>query len=37
MVLQLRRWLPTRQVVLVGDSAYAALDFLHDCQSLPSP
>lgn len=37
MIVQLRRWLPTRAIVLVGDSAYAALDFLHHCQSLPHP
>jgi|tagenome__1003787_1003787.scaffolds.fasta_scaffold20740371_1 hypothetical protein len=28
MVLQLRRWLPERSLVLVVDSGYAALDFL---------
>jgi hypothetical protein len=28
MVLQLRRWLPERPIVLVVDSSYAALDFL---------
>ena len=28
MVLQLRRWLPDRQLVVVVDSGYAALDFL---------
>lgn len=28
MLLQLRRWLPDRQLVLVVDSGYAALDFL---------
>lgn len=37
MVLQLRRWLPTRPLVLVADSSYAALDFLHACQSLVHP
>ena len=37
MVLQLRRWLPRRPLVLVGDSGYAALDLLHFCQSLPQP
>jgi hypothetical protein len=37
MVLQLRRWLPTRPLVLVADSSYAALDFLHACQSLIHP
>src|SRR5947209_9040151 len=28
MVLQLRRWLPNRRLVLVVDSSYAALEFL---------
>ena len=37
MVLQLRRWLPHRPLVLVGDSGYAVLDLLHFCQSLPQP
>lgn len=37
MVLQLRRWLPHRYLVLVGDSTYAVLEFLHVCQSLPNP
>lgn len=37
MVYQLRRWLPLRQLVLVVDSTYAALEFLHACQTLPNP
>lgn len=37
MVLQLRRWLPHRPLVLVGDSGYAVLDLLHFCQSLREP
>lgn len=37
MVLQLRRWLPNRPLVLVGDSGYAVLDLLHFCQSLREP
>ena len=37
MILQLRRWLPQRPLVLVGDSGYAVLDLLHFCQSLPQP
>jgi hypothetical protein len=28
MALQARRWLPGREVVRVGDSSFAALDFL---------
>ena len=34
MVMQLRRWLPHRPLVLVGDNSYAVLDLLHCCQSL---
>ena len=37
MILQLRRWLPRRPLVLVGDNAYAVLDLLHCCQSLREP
>ena len=37
MILQLRRWLPHRPLVLVGDSGYAVLDLLHRCQSLAQP
>ena len=37
MVFQLRRWLPERQIVLVADSTYAALNFLHACQTLKNP
>ena len=37
MVLQLRRWLPNRPLVLVGDSGCAVLDLLHFCQSLREP
>ena len=37
MVLQLRRWLPHRPLVLVGDNSYAVLDLLHCCQSLAQP
>ena len=37
MVLQLRRWLPNRPLVLVGDSGYAVLNLLHFCQSLHDP
>jgi hypothetical protein len=28
MVLQVRRWLPGREIVLLGDSSFAALGFL---------
>ena len=34
MILQLRRWLPHRRIVVVADSSYAALDLLHFCQSM---
>src|SRR5229473_5187709 len=37
LVFQLRRWLPNRAIVIVADSAYAALDFLHACASLQQP
>ena len=37
MVMQLRRWLPQRPLVLVGDNSYAVLDLLHCCQSLRQP
>jgi hypothetical protein len=37
MIYQLRRWLPERDLVAVGDGSYAALDLLHDCQSLSNP
>jgi hypothetical protein len=34
MIKQLRRWLPARNLVIVGDSSYAALDLLAACQTL---
>lgn len=37
MLLQLRRWLPDRTLVVVADSAYAVLDLLARCQRLPRP
>jgi hypothetical protein len=37
LVYQVRRWLPDRILIFVGDSTYAALDFLHDCQTLLKP
>ena len=37
MVMQLRRWLPQRPLVLVGDNSYAVLDLLHCCQFLHEP
>ena len=37
MIFQLRRWLPSREIVVVGDNTYAVLGLLHACQSLPNP
>lgn len=37
LVYQVRRWLPERVLVVVADSAYAALDFLHACAALRQP
>src|SRR5512141_1918466 len=37
LVFRLRRWLPNQALVIVGDSAYAALDFLNACQMLKQP
>jgi hypothetical protein len=37
MIVQLRRWLPQRDLIVVGDNSYAVLDLLHACQRLPSP
>ena len=37
IIIQLRRWLPNRTVVVVADSSYAALDLLAFCQSMSSP
>jgi hypothetical protein len=37
MICQLRRWLPNRTLVVVGDRTYAALEFLHRCQTLTQP
>ena len=37
MIVQLRRRLPNRPLVVVADSSYAALDLLHFCQSMTRP
>jgi hypothetical protein len=37
MIYQLRRWLPKRELVVVGDNSYAVLDLLHACQQLANP
>ena len=37
MILQLRRWLPDRAIVVVADSSYAVLELLHRCRRLLRP
>ncbi len=37
LIRQLRRWLPDRDLVVVGDGAYAALDLLNFCRALSQP
>src|SRR5262245_26675465 len=37
MILQVRRWLPERMLVVVADSSYAAIELLSACASLPRP
>jgi hypothetical protein len=37
MIKVVRRWLPKRRLVMVGDSSYAALDLLAACQALAEP
>jgi hypothetical protein len=37
MIYQLRRWLPDREIVVVGDGSYAVLELLHACQGLSHP
>jgi hypothetical protein len=37
LIYQLRRWLPTRALIVVADNTYAALDLLHACQRLTNP
>lgn len=37
IIKQLRRWLPNRELVVVGDNSYAVIDLLHACQTLPNP
>jgi DDE superfamily endonuclease len=37
MILQLRRWVPTRPLVIVADNAYSVLDLLARCVRLPRP
>ena len=37
MILQLRRWLPDRRLVVVADSTYAAIELLAACAGLAQP
>lgn len=37
IIFLLRRWLPQRDLVVVADSGYSALELLHACQHLPKP
>jgi len=37
MVMQLRRWLPERQLVIVADSSFAAILWLFQLSQLPGP
>lgn len=37
MIMQVRRWLPYRTIVLVGDGAYAAVSLALCCAGLPVP
>ncbi len=37
MILQLRRWLPDRMLVVVADSTYAAIELLAACAGLRQP
>ena len=37
LIVQLRRWLPNRPLVIVADSSYAALDLLSFCQTMTHP
>jgi len=37
MLLQVRRWLPTRKLVVVADSTYAAIELLWRLSQIPNP
>ena len=37
LIAKVQQWQPNRELVLVGDGAYAALGLLHACQGLPRP
>ena len=37
LILQIRRWYPEREIVVVADGAYASLKLLDRCRSLSRP
>lgn len=37
LVSKVRRWQPTRKLILVGDGSYAAIDLIATCQQLSPP
>jgi len=37
MIVQVRRWLPDRRLVVTADSSYAAIELLAACATLPTP
>lgn len=37
MLIQVRRWLPERPLIVVADQSYACLALLSSCQQLPEP
>jgi hypothetical protein len=37
LIMQVRRWLPSRMIVVVADSTYAVLELLAACAHLPMP
>lgn len=37
LVAKVRRWQPQREIVLVGDGAYAAIELVQQCQGLTQP
>lgn len=37
MIYQLRRWLPDRELVVVADYSYAAIELLHSLQNIQQP
>ncbi len=37
LIAKVQRWQPDRELILVGDGAYAAVGLLHACQGLPRP